>query len=376
MNREFQIRFTAVLLALLTVASISLAWINFQKEQSFQVPNDGVAWNESHGKLIAERVDPDGPGARAGIMKDDQLAAVDKTDVASVSDLARQQYRAGVYSRTTYSLVRSGIPVDTQVVLIPADRSLYVPLRLIALVYLGIGLYVLLRRWTAPKSTHFYLFCLVSFVFYSFHYTGKLNDFDWTIFWGNSLAWLLQPALFLHFVLTFPERKQFLRKHSWPALVLYAPAAVLLLLQIVSFRYLLATERLLRDLNRLEMIYLDGFFLLATYILWLSYRQARTPVLRQQLKWVTRGTILAVAPFTLFYVVPYLSGTVSSTLMRVSVLSLVFLPLTFGYAIFRYRLMDVDLIFKRGVVYTLAAASIAAVFFGVVAGVAELVHLR
>ena len=34
--------------------------------------------------------------------------------------------------------------------------------------------------------------------------------------------------------------------------------------------------------------------------------------------------------------------------MKISVLSLVFLPLTFGYAIFRYRLMDVDLIFKRG----------------------------
>ena len=42
--------------------------------------------------------------------------------------------------------------------------------------------------------------------------------------------------------------------------------------------------------------------------------------------------------------------------MKVSVLSLVFLPLTFGYAIFRYRLMDVDLIFKRGMAYTLAAA--------------------
>ena len=44
--------------------------------------------------------------------------------------------------------------------------------------------------------------------------------------------------------------------------------------------------------------------------------------------------------------------------MKVSVLSLGLLPLTFGYAIFRYRLMDVDLIFKRGMVYTVAAAAI------------------
>src|SRR6202035_2579552 len=52
------------------------------------------------------------------------------------------------------------------------------------------------------------------------------------------------------------------------------------------------------------------------------------------------------------------------------------LPLTCGYALFRYRLMDVDLIFKRGMAYTLAAAAIAGAYFAVVAGVAELVHLQ
>src|SRR4029077_16148042 len=43
---------------------------------------------------------------------------------------------------------------------------------------------------------------------------------------------------------------------------------------------------------------------------------------------------------------------------------------------FRYRLMDVDLIFKRGVVYTLAAAAVVGMYFALVAGVAELVHMR
>ena len=62
--------------------------------------------------------------------------------------------------------------------------------------------------------------------------------------------------------------------------------------------------------------------------------------------------------------------------MKVSVLSLGLLPLTFGYAIFRYRLMDVDLIFKRGMVYTLAAATIAGAYFAVVAAVAEMVHTQ
>jgi PAS domain S-box-containing protein len=56
------------------------------------------------------------------------------------------------------------------------------------------------------------------------------------------------------------------------------------------------------------------------------------------------------------------------------VLSLVFLPLTFGYAIVRYRLMDVDLIFKRGMAYTIAAGTIAAVYFAAVGATAELFH--
>jgi two-component system, NtrC family, sensor kinase len=126
----------------------------------------------------------------------------------------------------------------------------------------------------------------------------------------------------------------------------------------------------------MEMSYGSVFFLAAATLLWYSYRRASTTILRQQLKWVTRGTILAIIPYTLFYVVPYLVGSLPGPAMKVSALSLALLPLTFGYAIFRYRLMDVDLIFKRGVVYTLAAATVVGMYFGLVAGVAELVHMR
>ena len=106
------------------------------------------------------------------------------------------------------------------------------------------------------------------------------------------------------------------------------------------------------------MSYATLYFLLAAIVLWRSYRQAGTPSATQQLKWISRGTVLAIGPYTLFYVLPYLAGAVPTFAMKVSVLSLVFLPVTLGYAIVRYRLMDVDMIFKRGVAYTLATAAI------------------
>ncbi len=374
MNRESQVRSVAVLLFLLTVAAVVFAGFNFNTERKFLVPKDGVWWVEHNGRLTADRVDPSGPGARAGIKPGDQLVSINEQNVGNVSGVVRQLYRTGVWSKASYSLLRQSVPLDSSVILEPADRSLNNWLRLIALIYLGIGLYVLLRRWTAPGSTHFYIFCLVSFIAYSFKYTTKLNDFDWTIYWGNIAAGVLQPALFLHFVLTFPEKREFVRKRPWLLALFYVPATLLLVTHVAAMRWLQASERLRWNLDRMEMSYGSLFFLAAAVVLWYSYRRASTTILRQQLKWVTRGTILAIVPYTLFYVVPYLMGSLPGATMKVSALSLALLPLTFGYAIFRYRLMDVDLIFKRGVVYTLAAAIVVGLYFGLVASVALLVH--
>jgi two-component system NtrC family sensor kinase len=374
MNRESQVRSVAVILFLLTVAAVVFAGFNFNAEWKFQVPKDGVWWVEHDGHLTADRVDPSGPGAKAGIKPGDQLVSINEQDVQNASGVVRQLYRTGVWSKASYSLLRQSVPLDSSVILEPADRSLNNWLRLIALIYLGIGLYVLLRRWTAPGSTHFYIFCLVSFIAYSFKFTTKLNDFDWIIYWGNITAGVLQPALFLHFVLTFPEKRQIVRKHPWLLALVYVPGAVLLATHITAMHWLQASELLRWNLDRMEMSYGSLFFLAAAIVLWYSYRHASTTILRQQLKWVTRGTVLAIVPYTLFYVLPYLMGSMPGATMKVSALSLALLPLTFGYAIFRYRLMDVDLIFKRGVVYTLAAAIVVGMYFALVAGVALLVH--
>src|SRR5215470_10832497 len=260
MNRDFQLRFTAGLLILLTTAAVILACINFQKEAEFQIPYDGVSWMEHNGNLLADRVDFSGPGARAGIKEGDALVAVNERQVKAAPGLMRELYRVGLWSKAKYSLLRQSVPLDTTVILVPADRSLNSWLRLIALIYIGIGIYVLLRRWTAPGSTHFYIFCLVSFVFYGFKYTGKLNGFDWIIYWGNVVAWLLQPALFLHFVLSFPHKRESLRKSSWLVSLIYLPACLLLALHISAVEFARASERVLWNLDRLQMAYLALFF--------------------------------------------------------------------------------------------------------------------
>ncbi|HMC31300.1 MAG TPA: ATP-binding protein, partial [Candidatus Angelobacter sp.] len=316
----------------------------------------------------AKGLAPNGPGEKAGIKIGDRLLRVSNQPkdgtVKSIVEFDNLLYRVGVYSRATYLLNRQGVNVEiSPVIPVPADNSMNAGLRLIALIYLSIGLYVLFRRWTAPKSTHFYIFCLVSFALYSFHFTGKLNTFDWVIFWGNVSAQALQAALFLHFALTFPERRQHGGKSRWLLGLVYLPSLLVLGAWIFARLELQATESLRWNLDRLQMLYTTVYFVIAAVVLWRSYRKAATPLQEQQLKWISRGTLLAIGPYTLIYVLPYLFGVLPTPAMKISVLSLVFLPVTWGYAIVRYRLMDVDIIFKRGVAYTLATAAIVGAYF-------------
>jgi hypothetical protein len=370
-------RLQATLLAVATVGLVLLAVWNFQQESHFQQPIDGVWWNEVAGGLQAVRVQPESPGQRAGIQAHDLLTEVNDAPVVRVADLERELYRTTSYGQAFYTITRDGIALDTpvKVIPVPLDRSLALGQRIIGLIYLAIGLYVLFRRWTAPRATHFYLFCLVSFALYALKYTGKLDVLDWSVYWINVLAESLQPALFLHFALSFPEERLQKIRRRWLLPLIYAPGAALLGLWLWAIVNWQATELLKHRLDQIGTAYDAIFYVMAAGLFLRSYSRANTPLLRQQLKWLTRGALLAVLPFTLLYAIPFLFDVRMPRLLTdLACFSIVFLPLTFCWAIIRYRLMDTDLIFKRGVAYTLATGLLLGTYFGAIALTAVVVH--
>ena len=395
MRNALQTRILAVALALATLAVCVFAGLNLSQELNVEFPTDGVVWLEAQGGLRADRVPAFSPGYRAGIRTGDILEAINGTPTPRLAAQVRAMYQNGLYDHAaTYEIVRptpgrgsaSAATFPVQVFLEPADRTTDQGKRLIALVYLLIGLYVLFRRWTAPKSTHFYVFCLVSFVLYAFRSTGEPGLFDRIIYWGNLVANMLQPALFVHFAVSFSDAvgaddakaELPLRLRRWLlATLLYLPGAFLIGLQVWAIAFWSATGLLSYRLDQIGVGYTALYYVLAAVVFYSRYRRARQPLERQQLKWLTRGTLLAVGPFTLLYAIPYLFGLTVPALMKwVVLLSLGAIPLTFSWAIVRYRLMDVDLIFKRGVTYTVATAALAGLYFLVVGYTSEMVHSR
>jgi len=129
-------------------------------------------------------------------------------------------------------------------------------------------------------------------------------------------------------------------------------------------------------IDKIEYSYLGIYFLAAAIVFYKSYREAPSGVLRQQLKWLTGGTLAGALPFALLYVIPFVLDAVPPSWTKFSALSLVLIPLCFGYAIIRYRLMDVDIIFKRGLAYTAATAAVASVYFALIALIAEISHAQ
>ena len=388
MTNAFQTRVLAIVLALVTVLCCVVAVFNLRQESSFDVPTDGAWWVESPQGLRAEQVAAGTPADRAGVRKGDLLLAVNDRPTPRTAPFERELFRSGIWAHATYTIqrapahgVRTSANVDIQLILEPADRSSNDGFRLIALIYLCIGIYVLFRRWTAPQATHFYIFCLTSFVLYSFDYTGVFDTFDTAIYWVKIVADSLQPALFLHFAISFNNATGLSRRSRWVRSALlwtiYLPGALLVALQYTAIHRWSATELLRHRLDQISTGYLALFYVIAAIVFRIRYTRVHSALERQQLKWLTRGTFVAVAPFTLFFAIPFMSDiSVPGALTKIAGLSLVVLPLTFSWAIVRYRLMDTDLIFKRGVTYTLATASLVGLYFAVVALSAETVHNR
>jgi two-component system NtrC family sensor kinase len=372
--RELRAQIAGALVVVLTVVAGLCAVVNFQQQSRFRLPDDGVVWVQSaenpQAGVTALAVTPGSPGAKAGLRAGDTLLRINGVLVEHPEDVAKILVGIGSWQRAEYQIRRNGI--DTKATPIIGERtpdaSIYYQY-LVGAAYIAIGLFVWFRRGSAPNAALFFTLCLLSFILSTFHYTGKLNAFDKLIYWGNVAAGWLTPAAFLHFCLVFPQPPKWLRRW-WQQAALYVPPASLLLLHagiaagFVKTSVPLWAERWLLD--RLWLPLLSATYLLGATALSIRYRRAGDSLLRQQLKWLRNGAILGVLPFTIFYVVPYALGAVPGPMMKLAVLSLGFIPLTWAYALIRYRLMDVDVIFQQGYVYTVATLAVLGVLYGLV----------
>jgi two-component system NtrC family sensor kinase len=379
------------LAALLVTAGI----LNFAQRLRHETPPwDGVRWTNTRQGLIAETVEPGSSGARAQILPGDRLIAI-SLDNKNYEEVVRTEKvqiyldEAKVGGDIHYLIERPSYPEESRFYYADLDtldaihkwtpRDVYI--NFIGLVFLFVGFFVLFKQGgRAPFALQFATLCLAAFVFCFYTPVGTYRDLDLAVAFLRNAAFILFPPLFLHFCLIYPQRQQLFAEKRWRAALLYVPALLLLTLASVVFlrgELIFIVPALSSLPNPSEsfvgIFYKLSFFhfiagLIASVVFLIrTWIRARSAVVRQQMKWVIWGSVLAVAPFTLLYAIGFLLGAQADPgLTDVAIVPLILIPLAFGYSVVRYRLMDVELVVRRVFVYVFTTLAIALMVGGVV----------
>jgi PAS domain S-box-containing protein len=360
----------AVTLAV-AVALLALAGANLVMRAGWNPVEDGVLWTSRPEGVVAAEVLPGTPAARAGVRAGDLLLAIDGTPVDRPADVdaAHEGRRAG--DAVKYTMARFGGTTLLQFELraVPqGNRGLYYVLAGVGIFTLLVATGVRVRRPGNPATLHFFLLSIAFFGVFAFSHSGRFDRLDWVFYGADAVSVLLLPPLFAHFTLFFPDRpRPWLQSRVGPAVVplLYLPALLLGGLRLFAVGRAALDPPLyvgiLQTLDRFEPLYLS-LCLVGLLVVAQAFKQVRSVTARRQLRWIAWGTVLGALPFALGYALPFALGVRPTLSMELFAVPLGLIPLAFASAIVRYRLMDVEVIVKRSMVWAAAVAAISATY--------------
>jgi PAS domain S-box-containing protein len=353
------------------VVLLGLGLSNIYVRATWREVEDGVLWVSRADGVTAAALADRAAGARAGVRLGDVLLAIDGRAVESPADVYAAAHRARADQAFTYTLLRLGSREIVQIRLEPIPQGnsfLYFILAGVGIFTLMVGAWVRLRRPGDQSSLHLFWLTVAFFGVFTFSFSGRFDRLDWVFYWADMVALLALAPMLLHFTLVFPDRaNRWVRTPLGARLLplLYLPAVILGGARVVAVARLDGNSTLLgvvAALDRIEPIYLGACLLGGLAVLVYALAHVRSVTARRQLRWIVWGTLLGGAPFAVGYAVPFALGMTPTAKMELLAVPLGLIPLSFASAIVRYRLMDVEVIVKRGLVYVAAAAGVVALY--------------
>ena len=362
-------------------------------------PTDGAVWvKRADGGIYAEKVTPGFAAARAGVSPGDKLLWISLDgenfdEITAPVDIQAYLEAADVGGSLTYRIQKSSYSfsdnyyfadlrnIDTM----PRWTASIIFLTIVGLVWLAIGGFVLFKQGShAPFVLHFAIICLAAFVFQVYRPLGLGEDFDLAVSLFDDIAFAFFVPLFLHFCLRYPVRSEVFDNPPWKTYLLYIPATALsiglIFLSVFPqvFPNSVITAYVSAFSNKFDifvLLYKFNFYHFvagtaagAGFLIW-RFIKNKQPVVRQRLKWAMWGTLAAVLPIITFQIAKrFVYLPEDSLTSALTTLPLALIPLSFGHSVVRYRLMDVDVVVRRALVYAMTTLTIAAMIGAVALG--------
>ncbi|MFQ6037358.1 MAG: ATP-binding protein [Candidatus Aminicenantales bacterium] len=108
--------------------------------------------------------------------------------------------------------------------------------------------------------------------------------------------------------------------------------------------------------------YVVAYTLASLITLWLSFRSPILEEEKAQIKWIFYGLVVGAAPFIVLYQIPRALAVPPLLPENLSQVFFLLIPVALAVAIVRYRLMDIEIVINRSLVYALLTIFIASLY--------------
>lgn len=338
------------------LALITIAFLFWSASQAVAFPHDGI--RSLHPTGLINELDPSSPAAEK-LQVGDIVLFIDGVPMQQAVPIYENKH---IGDQAQITIFRNGQALTFSIPLIkPPIREIVnvlIPL-FIALVLWATGVSV--RSFAPPNdsTTLFFLFCQAVALFLA---SGSISSMGptWTSDLFNILFWLIGP-ISVSFHLHFPQSANIKRQKEF-LYGLYGLAVA------GSLPYLIWGSRELRTITWYPtLLSASRFFiavnlLLVVGLLFYAYRHASSPGVRGKIRIVVLGGAISAVPLISLNLLPdaLLQQPLIPTAFAFLLLGII--PLTYGYAIFRHRLIEIEKHINRGATFILVYSILGAFY--------------